>query len=127
MLCSDYYLTSNDLHNNLLPKKLIKANDGTGDITLTYPYKNEPIYDLYVLNSKETIENKMNFSRQFFGYVKFKQYNLSFLQQEEGLGTIVQDMKTIRTNREEELNNTNIEGIYNAPDIDKEEYVEKVK
>ena len=95
MLCSDYYLTNYDLHNNLLYKKLerighsepesdaldstslVKDKDTsmstTGVKMLSYPYKEEPIYDLYVRNSKEVVENKMNFARQFFGYAKFKE------------------------------------------------------
>ena len=36
--------------------------------------KNDPIYDLYVRNSREIILDKLNFSASFFGYAKFKGY-----------------------------------------------------
>ena len=86
MLCSDYYLTNYDLHNNIIPKKIkridtVAANLDKGiedsiediiedniigtptndDRIIHYPYKDEPIYDLYVRNSWEMVENKLNF------------------------------------------------------------------
>lgn len=150
MLCSNYYLTSYDLHNNLLPKKIEKhinkynyaldldvdINNNlsenkiniVGENIISYPYKNEPIYDLYIRNSMEIIDNKLNFSAQFFGYVKNKEYQLeNILPNPDGYGDILQEMKDIKYEREEELNNSTINAIFEAPDISKEDYYNKIK
>ena len=77
MLCNDYYLTYNDLDNNLIKKKYKKVGN---ERVLYYPYKEEPIYDLYVRNCVEQIGNKLNFTASFFAYAKFKNYQYSFLK-----------------------------------------------
>ena len=78
MLCNDYYLTYNNLDNNLIKKKYKKVGN---ERVLYYPYKEEPIYDLYVRNCVEQIGNKLNFTASFFAYAKFK--NLKLLEKKE--------------------------------------------
>ena len=173
MLCSDYYLTNYDLHNNLIQKKVkrivdlseIKSNNldtgiesdsdteniysadsantinttniydeipNIGSITLNdkilfYPYRQEPIYDLYVRNSWETIENKLNFPACFFGYAKFKEYKLQYLALTEEDNEILQEMKAIRDEREESELEEKVNGIVEAPDLSTEEFSNKIK
>jgi hypothetical protein len=143
MLCSNYYLTTYELHNNLLPKKIAKhvtkysadLDEGI-DINLVdinenvmiYPYKDEAMYDLYVRNSLEVIDNRQNFSAQFFGYAKNKGYQLTYVPtDQESVGTIMQDMKNIRMEREEEATTTTVQSILEAPDLTKEEFLNKIK
>ena len=155
MLCSDYYLTSYDLHNNILPKKVKKIvntysslDDGiendcqeakedktdvlvgetVRDRILSYPHKEEPIYDLYVRNSWESIEDKLNFPSKFFGYVKHKAYQLIYHPNDGEInGEVLKDMKNIREERTEEDNNNTVEGIISAPDLLPEDYSNKIK
>jgi len=168
MLCSDYYLTNYDLHNNIVSKKITKVisyknnidlglDDGlsSNDLNITiddsnnksnesnepnlminqnrdrvliYPYKEEPIYDLYVRNSWESIEDKLNFPSKLFGYTKHKAYKHLFVQNDPNANKeIIQDMKNIRTDREEEETTNTVQGILNAPDLTHEEYIDKVK
>ena len=154
MLCSDYYLTSYELHSNLIPKKISRTinariiglddniddldtssievellmGNGHRDKIMTYPYKEEPIYDLYVRNSWESIEDKLNFSSKFFGYTKHKGYKLLYIQNDpQGVGTILQDMKNIRTEREENEITATIDGILKAPDLTNDEYLNKIR
>ena len=174
MLCSDYYLTNYDLHNNIVTKKikriknndeLLKLNDldrnmvddsddefndsakqemsdgsegyvgsvgsvgsvAINDKVLFYPYKSEPIYDLYVRNSWELIENKLNFPACFFGYAKYKSYQLNYLPLSEEDNYILQEMKVIRNEREDQENEDKINGIYAAPDLSYEDYQNKIK
>jgi hypothetical protein len=155
MLCSNYYLTNYDLHNNLVKTKIKKIVSprihgldqgihslddnivsienyniplNSRDTVLYYPHKDEPIYDLYVRNSWESIEDKMNFSAKFFGYVKYKEYKLIYIPNDpQGVGTILKEMKNIRTEREEEETTKLIEGIVNAPMMNLEEYTNKIR
>jgi len=157
MLCSDYYLTCYDLHNNILPKKVKKIvntysslDDGiednndsnevkknksdvlvgetTRDRILSYPHKQEPIYDLYVRNSWESIEDKLNFPSKFFGYVKYKGYQFAYHPDESELNKeIFNDMKNIREERTEEDTKKTIDGIFTAPDLQPDEYSNKIK
>jgi len=151
MLCSDYYLTNYDLHSNLIPKKIKKINTPIIDpldanvedieyITDTnigsihiddkimyYPYKSEPIYDLYVRNSWEMIENKLNFAAAFFGYVKFKEYKLNYLELNPDDNSIIAEMKEIREERTQNELEEKINGIFNAVDLSKEEYTTMIK
>lgn len=180
MLCSDYYLTNYELHNNLIQKKIkriktqeevnkfnnidsgIDADINDSDLTesdssvttnttnttnmtesvniqstnssvsindkiLYYPHKNEPIYDLYVRNSWEQIENKLNFPASFFGYAKFKEYQLEYLPPSEEDKEILGEMKAIRAEREDQELEEKVNGIVSAEDLDREEYNNKVK
>jgi hypothetical protein len=150
MLCSDYYLTNYDLHTNLIPKKIKKITasnlDTTSldanieDIELTnigsvniddkimyYPYKLEPIYDLYVRNSWESIENKLNFPASFFGYAKFKEYKLKYLESNTDDNSILAEMKEIREERTQLETDEKINGIFNAVELTKEEYNSMIK
>ena len=125
LLCSDYYLTHYDLHTNIIPKKMKK--DEKNERGIVYPYKDEPIYDLYVRNCQEIIENKLNFTASFFGYAKFKEYKMSFLPETPEDKEIANELKEIKEEREEEEKDKLIEGIKNAPIIDSDTYKEKVK
>jgi hypothetical protein len=151
MLCSNYYLSTYDLHNNLLPKKIDKhiskykncasdIDDGIesnnmdishvdiGSNIMVYPYKEEPIYDLYVRNSLEVIENKLNFSSKLFGYAKEKGYQLEYFSSDsENYSQIAKDMKAIRSEREDELLFSTVNAIFDAPDITTDEYYNKIK
>jgi len=155
MLCSDYYLTNYDLHNNIVPIKMkritsvseldkgINEEEQSGeneieklktietvalnDKILYYPYKSEPIYDLYVRNSWELIENKLNFPACFFGYAKCKGYKLEFLPLSEEDNEILKEMKLIRGEREDEELDEKVNGIVNASDISKEDFLNKIK
>jgi hypothetical protein len=123
MLCSDYYLTQNDLHNNLIKKKINKEKK------IVYPYKDEPIYDLYVKNAKERIENNLNFTACLFGYAKFKQYKLEYLKSDDintdkELWNELSELKTERTEKEKE---EKINGIMNAEDINKDDYIKLIQ
>jgi len=147
MLCSDYYLTNYDLHSNLIQKKIKKVDNlisdldiGIEDIELTqigsittddkiihYPYKTEPIYDLYVRNSWELIENKLNFSASFFGYAKFKEYKLVYLESNPDDNSILNEMKEIRNERNQIEIEEKVDGIFNAIDLTTEEFNIKIK
>jgi hypothetical protein len=132
MMCSDYYLTHYDVHNNLVPKEashIIKNGDDTQirrDVVLTYPYKQDVVYDLYVRNVWEVIENKLNFTASFFGYAKYKGYKIDF-EKEEDNKELVKEMKDIRDKRVQEQMDKNHDGILNAKDITEEEFIQKVK
>jgi hypothetical protein len=140
MLCSDYYLTNYDLHTNIVSKKIKKydesdesnMNTSIGSVSidekiLYYPYKSEPIYDLYVRNSWEMIENKLNFAASFFGYAKFKEYKLHFLESNAEDNSILADMKEIREERTQLETDEKINGILNAKDLTTEEFNIKIK
>lgn len=151
MLCSDYYLTNFDLHTNIVYKKVkrIKSSDinsldkniddannvetrnigsvALNDKILYYPYKTDPIYDLYVRNSWELIENKLNFTACFFGYAKYKEYKLEYVPLTDDDKEILSEMKAIRDEREEQEEEEKINGIVNANDMTVEEFNEKVK
>jgi hypothetical protein len=96
MLCNDYYLTYNNLDTNLVKKKYKKVGN---ERVLYYPYKEEPIYDLYVRNCVEQIGNKLNFTASFFAYAKFKNYQYSFFEKDNN-EDIINELKTIRKERE---------------------------
>jgi hypothetical protein len=127
MLCSDYYLTHYNLYNNCLPVKYIRNENN--DIILNYPYKDEPIYELFVNNCHEILENKQNFSACFFGYIKFKEYNIIFekIEDNDNNMCLLKELKQLRKDREDNEKNTNTEGIFHAKDITKDEYLQKIK
>jgi hypothetical protein len=150
VICYDYYLTHFDLHNNLIPKKykpntqldsISRIVDGSGGniIILSdseeknentieqkkfiYPYQDEPIFKVYMTNAQETISDRLNFSNQLFGYFKLKGYKLHKHEWEDG-EIIKNELKEIRELRREEELNKEIDGIYNAIDINDEQYKE---
>jgi hypothetical protein len=120
MLCNDYYLTQYGLHNNIVKSKLGR------DRVLYYPYKEEPIYDVYVRNAKETLQDKQNFSSGIFGYLKYKKYQLQYYEDNND-DDILKTMKEIRKKRKEEEKEKEIKGILEAPVLTKEEFNEKIK
>ena len=121
MLCNDYYLTYNNLDTNLVKKKYKKVGN---ERVLYYPYKEEPIYDLYVRNCVEQIGNKLNFTASFFAYAKFKNYQYSFFEKDNN-EDIINELKTIRKEREKKEKEEEIEKIMTANVLTKEEYKEK--
>lgn len=151
MLCSDYYLTNYDLCNNIITKKIkrikcldegideeyinnnfIENNNNDNNIiyttTIEYPYKEDAIYDLYVRNCIEIIENKNNFSASFFGYVKYKEYNIEYIKDLSNIDKeILNKIKDMRNTRKEHEKEKIIDGILNADNLTKEEYIEKKK
>jgi hypothetical protein len=162
ILCSDYYLTNYNLHNNIVKskvklvkhsdldnglfiddeesnkletksnkleteKKIINYNYAIGDKVIYYPYKEEPIYDLFVLNSKEIIEDKLNFSASLIGYIKYKEYKLNYIKPEDDDFSFNNDFKSIRDERVEKEQKELINGIITAPDISTDEFKQKVR
>jgi hypothetical protein len=128
ILTSDYYLTYYGLDDNTITKKIEKIEQENKLVKrLVYPYKHEPIYDLYVRNAWEIIENKLNFSACFYGYIKHKKYKLSFLTFQDKSQDIKKTLKEIKNDRETKEQDTIIDGILNADDISKEEFLIKIK
>ena len=126
MLCSDYYLTHYELHNNVIIKK-VEKNKEKNEIVILYPYKEEPIYDIYIRNSWETLENKFNFPASFFGYTKYKNYQIVFENTNNTNSSITKELKDIRDKRLEDERNKNNQGILSAADLTYEEYLQKIK
>jgi hypothetical protein len=134
MLCSDYYLTQHELHNNLIKKKIknekVEIDENIKyEKKIVYPYKDEAIYDLYVRNAKERIENNFNFTACLFGYAKFKNYKLEYLKSDDisidkELWNELSELKTERTEKEKE---EEINGIINAEDITKEDFIKLIQ
>jgi hypothetical protein len=84
-------------------------------------------YDLFVRNSWENIENKLNFSAVFYGYAKFKEYKMEYFKFEEKDTEIIASMKEIKQTRESAEKEASVQGILDAPDITKEEFVGLLK
>jgi len=134
ILCSDYYLTHFELHNNLVPikiKKIEVIDEVTDNIqydrVLQYPYKTDPNYDLFVRNCWETIENKLNFSASFYGYAKCKEYKLLHFIYEDKCKELASAMKEIKSNRENVEKEMSVQGILDAPDISKDDFITLIK
>jgi len=127
ILCSDYYLTHYELHQPLIKTKITR-DDKTDDKILVYPYKNEPIYRLFIHNSLEYILNVLNFGASLYGYAKDKQYDIEFFRYDLDSKdhSIKNDMKNIKDIRVNNDNETCVQGIIEAPDITKDEFKELV-
>jgi hypothetical protein len=97
------------------------------DIVIEYRCKSEPMYDLYIRNAWEIVENRLNFPACFFGYAKYKSYNIEIVTGSDADNEISTDLKTIRTLREQYELETTTNGILNAPDIDYEQYQTMIK
>ena len=122
MLCNNYLLTQYGLHNNLIKKKAITKN------LIEYPYKDEPMYDMYVRNMRERVLDNLNFTAQLFGYFKGKKYKLHFYYLNKDKYTeYFKDMTRLRKERIEEERVTLIEGIVESEDLDSETFQELVK
>ena len=129
MMCSDYYLTHYDIHNNMIPKEVSRISHGDvirRDIILKYPYKQDPIYDMYVRNNIEVIENKLNFTAAFFGYAKYKKYNLEYTSVEKD-AELLSELKAIHKNRIDEEKTKALQGILEAADLSEDEYKQKIR
>lgn len=122
MLCNDYYLTYHDINSNLVQKKFKRVGN---ERVMFYPYKDEPIYDLYIRNSWELIENKLNFTSNFFGYIKYKNYQYKYFECDD-TEDIMKELKEIRKAREEEEKEKLINDLLKAKTLTKEEYKEKI-
>jgi len=119
MICSDYYLTKYDIHNNLIPKKFGK------DRLLMYPYKEDVLYDLYVRNCIERIEDTNNFTASYFGYIKYKKYKLEFFNDKsENMCKI--ELKEISDLRKSNELQKLVDNIFNADNLSNTEYKEKI-
>ena len=121
ILCNDYYLTNFNLDTNLIVKKFKRVNN---ERVLYYPYKEEPIYDLYVRNCMEAINNKLNFTASFFGYIKFKKYKHKFVTSDTN-DNLINELKDIRKTREDNEKKYEIESIIESKTLSKEEYKDK--
>lgn len=121
ILCSDYYLTHYDLHNNTIPKTMNKNK-------IQYPYKHESVYELYVKNCQEQIEDKLNFCAKFFGYLKYKEYKLEFVPDDpDNFDEIIHELKEIHERREKEEEEILVNGIMNAIDLTEDDFRYKIK
>lgn len=131
IITSDYQLTHYDLHQNVVKMKnsRITDEDGNSERVNNYPYKDEPVYRLFVHNALESILNTQNFGASFFGYIKAKGYEIDFFAYSniERDGALKGEMKDIRNGREMVDNEERIQGIIDAPDITKDEFVELIK
>lgn len=129
ILCSDYYLTHYDLHQNIIKVKMTRGGDDGSERVLVYPYKDDPNYRLFVHNALENILNTLNFGASLYGYIKTKAYNIDFFKYglENRDSSVKVAMKSIRDQRENAEIETSVQGILDAPDIDKEEFIELVK
>ena len=112
-------------------KEETQSHSPIGTVTLNekiliYPYRNEPIYDLYVRNSMEIIENGSNLPACLFGYAKYKEYNFNYLSSIEDRD-ILNNMKEIKAEREELELEEKIHNILEAPELTKDEYLNKIK
>ena len=119
MITSVYYLTRYDIHNNLIPKKFGK------DRIIDYPYKDEAIYELYIKNNIERINDINNFSKTFFSYIKYKKYKLEYILNENDKD-INEKLKEINEERKVNEKNKTIDNIINANNLTKEQYNEKI-
>jgi len=122
MICNDYYLTYHDIHSNLVQKKFKRVGR---ERVMFYPYKEEPIYDLYIRNCIELIENKLNFTSNFFGYIKYKNYQYQFFDCSD-TEDIIKELKEIRKKREKEEQDKLIKDLLDAKSLTKDEYKEKI-
>lgn len=122
MLTNDYYLTYHDLNSNVVQKKYKRVGK---ERVMFYPYKEEPVYDLYVRNCIESIENKLNFTASFFGYTKYKKYQYEFFQCDD-TEDYIKELKEIRKEREQKEKEELVENIFNAETLSKEQYKEKI-
>ena len=123
---SDTYIET----TNLVNKQNNSTNIGSiaiNDKILYYPYKTEPIYDLYVRNSWELIENKLNFPACFFGYAKYKEYKLTYAALNDEDNAILAEMKSIRDERVDLELEEKINGIVEADELSHEDYLVKIK
>ena len=121
MLCNDYYLTYNDIDNNLIKKKYKRVGR---ERVLYYPYKDEAIYDLYVRNCVENINDKLNFTASFFAYAKYKNYQHEIYENEQ-TENLLDELKLIKKIREDKEKEKDVENMISAKVLSKEEYKEK--
>lgn len=132
ILCSDYYLTHYDLNQNIITVKMGRSEpdeDGNRKRILFYPYKNDPNYRLFVHNSLESIHNSLNFGASFFGYAKEKEYKIDFFEytncdKNAELKNQMRDISKERASGEVEVS---VQGILDAPDINKEDFIDLLK
>lgn len=127
IVCSDYYLTHYDLNQTVLKVKSIRTE--TNERVLFYPYKDDPNYRLFIHNALEQILNTQNFGASFYGYVKAKEYKLDYFTYSsvDRNTQIKGEMKDIRQGRETIDNELNIQGILDAPDISKDDFIDLLK
>lgn len=118
MVTQNNYLTENNIHTNVIQRNILKKN-------IIYPYRHEPIYDLYIRNCKEIIENRANFTKSFYGYAKFKKYNLNFLNKiSEEDKEIEKEYKSSAKEKKIEEKKLIIDNIIKAELISKEKLIE---
>ena len=118
VICNDYYLSKYDIHNNLIPKKYGK------DRILEYPYKDDVLYDLYLRNSIERIEDTNNFTASLFGYLKYKKYQIKYLKTDCEEST-KKELKDIANKRKELELKILIKNILDAENLSEKDYNEK--
>ena len=122
MLTNDYYLTYHDLNSNAIQKKYKRVGK---ERVMYYPFKDEPVYDLYVRNCIENIENKLNFTSNFFGYIKHKKYQYEYFECND-TEDFIKELKEIRKEREIKEKEELVKSVHDAETISKEQYKEKL-
>ena len=132
ILTSDYYLAHYDLHQNIIPTKMGRGppnEDGYSPRVIFYPYKDDPNYRLFIHNGLEAIHNYLNFAASFYGYAKEKEYKIDFFEysvsdRNASLRSAMKDISKERTTGETEVS---VQGILDAPDISKDDFVDLLK
>lgn len=120
IISNDHFLTSIPELCNNFNKPIAEISEA--GIIYTYPYKNEPFYDLYVKNATEIIENKINFGAALFGYVKHKHYMLEYLNDFENPNFNYSEYNSIIKKRKDEDNEKLNAGIFNSEDISEQSF-----
>ena len=103
---------------NLIPKKFGK------DRILDYPYKDDILYDLYLRNSIERIEDTNNFTASLFGYLKHKQYNIVYLKYNDDESN-KSELKAIADERKSNELKLLVKNILSAENLSDKDYNEK--
>jgi len=116
-------LDEEEKETNIINQEVNQESTFIEEKKFTYPYKDEPIFKVYLRNAHELISDRLNFANQLFGYFKLKGYKLKKHEWEDG-EMIKNEIKEIRELRKEEETNKEIDGIFNSPDITEDEFKE---
>jgi len=129
ILTSDNCLNSYDLHNNLMQTNISFEEDvldlGLINRKVEYKNKNEAFYDLFVRNSWEQIEDKLNMCASFFGYAKYKRYKIEIYNSiNNHINNVItnKELKELSRERKNEEKTKEAKNIMNAAEINDDTY-----
>ena len=117
MITNPFLITHYDINTNLVEQKLDK------NFKNIFPYKQEPLYDLYVRNCLEMVSDRTNFGASLFGYIKYKGYKLEFSKFKGE--SLIPQMKENSSKRKEEETKVDLEKIMKAKLMSEEDYMHK--